>query len=799
MSVCADFAFERKLGAGANGSVFHVRRVADQQEYALKQIDGFDELAPPAQATVLREVKLLAAVNHPHVVSYMESFIEDGRLHIVMELCEGGDVHSMLRRRAGALLPESEVWRLYGEALRGLEHLHSLQILHRDVKSMNLFLAADGSLRLGDLGVARQLSPSTAVAHTVIGTPYYLSPELCNGQPYGAKADVWALGVVLYELLTAGQLPFTATNQAALVLRILRGEYAPPAAAAGYSCLLLSTLAACLAPAAEERPSTAQLLMVLDELRDPKLVRANRGVEELHDPKLVEANRQGRGRNIGGGRGQCGGCGAGGDAADVGDGLKGLGREVSEASLQGTGGGFPGGGGGCNAASGGGDRQDGQGGDGGDGWAGGGEPAGGGAVEGGDAEPISMLPTRGPVPGSPLHRALERDGAAAARGSAGRARGAGRGSGARGGSGRSTGPPIDQPVTFRAKISSSGYGASPAVTRLHAGGPATQAARARARAANGPVLGRHAGAALARRYNGGDDAPVIPQPESSGAVAPLGAAQLRSAFAPDASRLAVGGADGSVSLLRLPTRRHPTHRTSPPTLCAHERVAIRSVEWSLSGRLLLSASADGSACLWDVDGSRTPAAPLLHMTHTHRPPPMLQAGSLGLGTGGTTAAASAGGADGNAPFKGDVWQASFFYLDRFILLANGPALRLYSYTVEHGPPAHDARRAAELRHRYALRHAWAVPGPQHLTCFTCAASYLSPIAIAAGSDRSLSVLDWGAGKQVRGSGMRERSGLDGPGSASADFTQPSSPFVQSPTAFPCARILAACFAPVRSV
>lgn len=190
MSVCADFAFERKLGAGANGSVFHVRRVADQQEYALKQIDGFDELAPPAQATVLREVKLLAAVDHPHVVSYMESFIEDGRLHIVMELCEGGDVHSMLRRRAGALLPESEVWRLYGEALRGLEHLHSLQILHRDVKSMNLFLTADGSLRLGDLGVARQLSPSTAVAHTVIGTPYYLSPELCNGQPYGAKADV---------------------------------------------------------------------------------------------------------------------------------------------------------------------------------------------------------------------------------------------------------------------------------------------------------------------------------------------------------------------------------------------------------------------------------------------------------------------------------------------------------------------------------------------------------------------------------------------------------------------------------
>lgn len=203
--------------------------------------------------------------------------------------------------------------------------------------------------------------------------------------------------------------------------------------------------------------------------------------------------------------------------------------------------------------------------------------------------------------------------------------------------------------------------------------------------------------------------------------------------------------------MRLPARRHPTHRAPPPTLCAHERVPIRSVAWSHSGKLLLSASADGSACLWDVEANKPPATPLIRMTHTHKPPPMLRGGNGSVGPGSTSVAGTnsvGGSSDGNAPFRGDMWQASFFYLDRFILLANGPSLRLYSFSLQQGPPEHDARRAAELRHRYALRHTWNVPGPQHLTCFACAASFLSPMVIVAGSDRSLSVLDFGTGKQV---------------------------------------------------
>jgi NIMA (never in mitosis gene a)-related kinase len=126
-------------------------------------------------------VRILASVDHPHVVAYLDSFVQSGILHIVMELCEDGDLHSMLHARAGTPLPEPDVWRLYGQSLAGLHHLHSLKILHRDIKSKNLFLSSRG-VKLGDLGVARALGASTEFASTMVGTPYYLSPELCNGE-----------------------------------------------------------------------------------------------------------------------------------------------------------------------------------------------------------------------------------------------------------------------------------------------------------------------------------------------------------------------------------------------------------------------------------------------------------------------------------------------------------------------------------------------------------------------------------------------------------------------------------------
>ena len=151
-----------------------------------------------------------------------------------------------------------------------------------------------------------------------------------------------------------------------------------------------------------------------------------------------------------------------------------------------------------------------------------------------------------------------------------------------------------------------------------------------------------------------------------------------------------------------------------------------------SGRLLLTASADGTACVWDVAPDRPPAAPLLQLEHSlHSPKP----------------GASAAEAAANPKFAGEVRAASFFYLDRLLLLANANALHLYSYALQK-QPTHDAARAPELRHRYKLAHRWPLPRAQTVTCLAAANSFLSPIALAAGSDHTLCAIDLGVGACV---------------------------------------------------
>lgn len=167
-SVRTDFHWGPKLGAGAFGCVFRVIRHADGLSYVIKEIQ-IETLGRREQESALKEVQLLASADHPHVVAYLDSFVDEGKLHIVMELCEGGDVHAMLQARNGKLLAEAEVWRYYGESLAGLQHLHSLKILHRDVKSKNLFLSSRG------VKAGTPITPlyARSTLHTLLFTPVH--------------------------------------------------------------------------------------------------------------------------------------------------------------------------------------------------------------------------------------------------------------------------------------------------------------------------------------------------------------------------------------------------------------------------------------------------------------------------------------------------------------------------------------------------------------------------------------------------------------------------------------------------
>jgi NIMA (never in mitosis gene a)-related kinase len=124
----------------------------------------------------------------------------------------------------GRPLSEDKIWKFFIEMCLGLNYLHMHKILHRDVKTINMFLDKNNGIKIGDLGVAKMLNQTANMAHTVVGTPYYLSPELCEEKPYNHKSDVWSLGCVLYELCTYRH-PFEATNQGALILKIVRGKF----------------------------------------------------------------------------------------------------------------------------------------------------------------------------------------------------------------------------------------------------------------------------------------------------------------------------------------------------------------------------------------------------------------------------------------------------------------------------------------------------------------------------------------------------------------------------------------------
>ena len=116
-----------------------------------------------------------------------------------------------IKKQMGRPLHEKVIWKYFIEMCLGLLYLHHNKILHRDIKTINMFLNKDDCIKIGDLGVAKVLNQTANMAHTVVGTPYYLSPELCEEKPYNNKSDIWSLGCVLYEMCTLRH-PFEAQN-----------------------------------------------------------------------------------------------------------------------------------------------------------------------------------------------------------------------------------------------------------------------------------------------------------------------------------------------------------------------------------------------------------------------------------------------------------------------------------------------------------------------------------------------------------------------------------------------------------
>ena len=208
------------------------------------------------------EIVLMKKLSHPNVVKYIQSGMKNGRIAIFMEYGDNGDLAHYLSLQTEHF-KEPRIWEIFLQVVKGLNYIHHSNILHRDLKPQNIFLFSSGVIKIGDLGVGKQLESNENFATTFTGTPYYLSPEICRGERYGIKSDMWSLGCILYEICTFNK-PFNGINICDVISNILKGRFRPFDGLA-YSCYIVGIIVHLLQLDQTMRMSCDEIMTTYDQ------------------------------------------------------------------------------------------------------------------------------------------------------------------------------------------------------------------------------------------------------------------------------------------------------------------------------------------------------------------------------------------------------------------------------------------------------------------------------------------------------------------------------------------------------
>ncbi|KAF9354894.1 signal transducing kinase of the PAK [Mortierella sp. AD094] len=251
-----------KIGQGASGGVYTAYQVGTNMSVAIKQMNLEQQ---PKKDLIINEILVMKESSHKNIVNYIDSFLFRGDLWVVMEYMEGGSLTEVVTTNEMA---DPQIGAVCRETLMGLEHLHSKGVIHRDIKSDNVLLSLNGDIKLTDFGFCAQLKESQAKRTTMVGTPYWMAPEVVTRKEYGPKVDIWSLGIMAIEMLE-GEPPYLNENPLRALYLIATNGTPSLQHPERLSSDFTNFLAQCLEVDPEKRPTATELL------KHPFLVRAH--------------------------------------------------------------------------------------------------------------------------------------------------------------------------------------------------------------------------------------------------------------------------------------------------------------------------------------------------------------------------------------------------------------------------------------------------------------------------------------------------------------------------------------------